>query len=183
MSYTISYVKYDVVCLHTILYVYIRYLIWRTILYNCNDIVRQYTMSYVRRTMSYVCFEGTSQRLQIFPIPPAQGMGIWAESFLQVAPFFRLRNQCRRARNTAIFYIKIGYSHAPFWWTLDQWTVQTPSIGVSEPRCTIPGAAGWFSPAIQGAGWGFFWERNGANSMKTAVSATCVGLSMRAELL
>lgn len=61
--------------------------------------------------------------------------------------------------------------------------MQTASIGVSEPRCTITGAAGSLSPAIQGAGGGGFSWCNCANPFKTAVSLTSVGLSMRADLL
>ena len=44
-------------------------------LYLYYDIVRKCTMSHVKRTMSYVCFEVTSQGLQIFPIPPPKA---WA---------------------------------------------------------------------------------------------------------
>ena len=57
--------------------------------------------------------------------------------------------------------------------------MQTPSLGVREPRCTIPGAVGRFYPDIQGAQVGGFGQCNGANTMNCVVSIACVGLSMR----
>ena len=109
----------------------------------------------------------------------AQGVCIWPVSLLHLAPLFRPCKQCWRVRNTVIFYIKNGYGHTPLWWPLDQWTVQTPSLGVREPRCTIPGAVGRFYPDIQGAQVGGFGQCNGANTMNCVVSIACVGLSMR----
>ena len=44
-------------------------------------------MSYVRRTMSYVCFEGTSQLLQIFPIPPPKAWAYGQSFYYKLHPF------------------------------------------------------------------------------------------------
>ena len=61
--------------------------------------------------------------------------------------------------------------------------MQAPSLGVREPRCTIPGAVGCFYPDIQGAQVGGFGQCNGANTMNCAVFIACVGLSMRVQLI
>ena len=113
-----------------------------------------------------------------------QGVCIWPASLLHLAPLFRPCKQCRHVRNTVIFYIKNGYGHAPIWWPQNQWTVQTPSLGVREPRCTIPGNVGCFYPDVQGARVGGFGQcGNGANTMNYAVSIACVGISMRVRLI
>ena len=109
-----------------------------------------YSARFQMHTTSYVCFEGTFNWLQIFKRPPPKGHGvcIWPECLLHLAPLFRLCKQCWQVRNTVIFYIKNGYCHAPIGWRLDQWTVQTPSLGVRDAHCTILGAVGCFYPDI-----------------------------------
>ena len=82
---------------------------------------------------------------------PVQGVCIWPSGFLHLAPFFSPCIQCWHVRNTVIFYIKNGYCHTPIRLPCNQWTVQTPSLGVREPRCTVPVVVGCFYPDIQGA--------------------------------
>ena len=51
--------------------------------------------------------------------------------------------------------------------------MQTPSMGVREPHCSIsPGAVGGFAPDIHGAQGGGFNQWRGANTMKCAVTVT-----------
>ncbi len=57
--------------------------------------------------------------------------------------------------------------------------VQTPSLEIRDPHCTIPDAVGCLFPDIQGAQEGGFGQCNGANTMNCVVSIACVGLSMR----
>ena len=60
--------------------------------------------------------------------------------------------------------------------------MQTPSLGVREPRYTISGAVGCFYPDIQGARVGGFGQCNGTNTMNCALSIASVGLSLRVQL-
>ena len=61
--------------------------------------------------------------------------------------------------------------------------MQTPSMGVREPHCSISGAVGGFAPDIHGDQGGGFSQRHGANTMKCAVSLTFIGLSMSVQLI
>ena len=61
--------------------------------------------------------------------------------------------------------------------------MQTPSMGVCEPHCSILGAVGGSAPDINGAQGGCFSQRHGANTMKCAVSLTFIGLSMNVQLI
>ena len=61
--------------------------------------------------------------------------------------------------------------------------MQTPSMGVREPHCSILGAVGGSAPDINGAQGGCFSQRHGANTMKCAVSLTFMGLSMSVQLI
>ena len=61
--------------------------------------------------------------------------------------------------------------------------MQTPSMGVREPHCSISDAVGGFAPDIHGAQGGGFSQYHGANTMKCELSLTCMGLSMSAQLI
>ena len=61
--------------------------------------------------------------------------------------------------------------------------MQTPSMGVCEPHCSVSGAVGGFAPDIHGAQGGCFNLHHGVNTMKCAVSLTCMGLSMSEQLI
>ncbi len=136
--------KYNIICWLTILYVNLVIVCWlqhRTLIYDV-----------VCYTYDIIClFWRHFQLTSNFQKTPSQGMHIWPAYLLHLAPLFRPCKQCWQVRNTVIFYIKNGYCHAPIGWRLDQWTVQTPSLGVRAPHCTIPGAVGWFCPDIHGA--------------------------------
>ena len=174
-TYTISYVckymryrmsvMYDIVCAYripyrmscTISYVDIRYRIWRTISYVNLVVVcfiRHLTLIYdvVHYTYDIVCLFWRHLQLTLnSQKTPIQCVCIWPSGFLDLAPFLGPCIQCWHVRNTVIFYIKNGYCHTPIRLPCNQWTVQTPSLGVREPRCTVPVAVGCFYPDIQGA--------------------------------
>jgi hypothetical protein len=144
-SCTISYVyvtvryrmlTYDIVCtskfghrmLVTTLYIYIL----------CS-------MFDVRHFMSVLKAPSLCQLTLNSQKTPAQGVCIWPVCLLHLALLFRPCKQCWLVRNTVILHKKWLLSRA-IWMALDQWTVQTPSLVVREPCCTIPGhLQGWLN--------------------------------------
>jgi hypothetical protein len=67
--------------------------------------------------------------------------------------------------------------------SLDQQTVQIPSLVVKEPHLNDLGAAGQFYPTFQGAGRGRICMCHGADNLKTRVFVTSLSLSMCTDFL
>ncbi len=157
-------VMYDIVCAYriqyrvscTISFVYVRYRMLtydivckfgHCMLVSTSCVYIRCRMLYIRHCMSVLKAPSTDFKFSKEPCPRRVHMA----SVFAMHHFFRPCKQCWRVRNTVIFYIKNGYCHAPIGWPWDQWTVQTPSLGVREPSCTIPGAVECFYPDIHGA--------------------------------
>ena len=136
-QHTISYIMYDIVCQTG-----------RRMFYTTSYINIRCRTLYIRHRMSVLKAPSIDFKFSKDPRPRRVHMAI---GFPTPCTIFSPGKQCWYVRNTVSFYIKNGYCHTPIRLPCDLWTVQTPSLGVREPRCTVPVAVGCFYPDIQGA--------------------------------